>query len=131
MNGFLILAQIEKAAGGAPATGATGAPGGFGGQSPMFFPVVIFIVFGFMIFSQWRNAKKKENERKSMLGAIKSGDRVLFSGGIIGVITNVKEKTYVVRIGDKNKIEVLRGAVTSVVKSDDLPAGTEAEMGGN
>jgi len=52
-----------------------------------------------------------------MLSAIKTGDRVLFCGGIIGVITNVKEKTYVVRVGDKTKMDVLRGAVTTVVKS--------------
>ena len=63
--------------------------------------------------------------------AVKSGDRVLFSGGIIGVVTNTKEKTLVIRVGDKTKIEVLRGAVTSVIQSDELPAGTEAEMGGN
>jgi preprotein translocase subunit YajC len=121
VNGFLVLAQT----GGAPGAG------GPGGQSPFFLPVVMFIAIGFMFFTQIRGQRKKDKERREMLASIKSGDRVLFSGGIIGVITNVKEKTYVVRIGDKNKIEVLRSAVTSVIQSDDLPTGTEAEMGGN
>lgn len=117
MNELVILAQA--------------APPGPGGQSQMFLPVVMFIAIGFMFFMQIRSQRRKDKERKDMLSAIKTGDRVLFSGGIIGVITNVKEKTYVVRIGDKNKIEILRSAVTSVIKSEDLPGGTEAETGGN
>lgn len=110
MTEFVILAQ---------AGGGSGAPNG---QSMFFMPVMIFLIFGFMIFSQFRNQRKKDRERKEMLSAIKSGDRVLFSGGIIGTISSVKDKTYVLRIGDNTKIEVLRGAVTSVIKSEDLPA---------
>lgn len=124
MMSELILAMAP------PPGGAGGAPGP-GGQSSMFFPIVMFIAIGFMFFMQIRSQKKKDKERKALLDAVKSGDRVLFSGGIIGVVTNVKEKTLVIRVGDKNKLEVLRGAVTSVIQKDDLPSGTEAEMGGN
>lgn len=123
MMSELILAM-------APPPGQGGAPGP-GGQSGMFFPIVMFIAIGFMFFMQIRAQKKKDRERKALLDAVKSGDRVLFSGGIIGVVTNVKEKTLVLRVGDKTKIEVLRGAITSVIQKDELPSGTEAEMGGN
>lgn len=119
MNEMLILAQT------------TGAPAGPGGQSPLFFPVMMVLMIGVMFFMSIRQQRRKDKERRDLLAAVKTGDRVLFSGGIIGVITNVKEKTLVIRIGDKTKIEVLRAAVTAVLKSDDLPAGTEAEMGGN
>lgn len=118
MNQFVVLAQAA-------------APGGPGGQSPMFMPVMMLLVVGFMFFMQIRAQRRKDKERKDLLAAVKSGDRVLFSGGIIGVVTNVKEKTLVIRVSDKTKLEVLRAAVTSVIKSDDLPSGTEAEMGGN
>ena len=118
MSGFFVLAQAA-------------APGGPGGQSQFFLPVVMFIAIGFMFFTQIRTQRRKDRERKELLAAVKTGDRVLFSGGIIGVVANVKEKTLVIRVGDKTKIEVLRSAVTSVVKSDELPTGTEAEMGGN
>ena len=101
------------------------------GQSQMWTMGLMVIVIGFMFYSQFRQQRRRDKERKEMLAAIKTGDRVLFSGGIVGVITNVKEKTYVIRVGEKTKIEVLRGAVTSVVKSDELPAGTEADLGGN
>ena len=119
MNEMLILAQAA-----APA-------GGTGGQSPMFTMGLMVILVGGMFFMQWRASTRKEKERKEMLANVKTGDRVLFSGGIIGVITNVKEKTYVVRVGDKTKFDVLRGAVTSVLKSDDLPSDTEADLAKN
>ncbi len=123
MNQFLVLAMAQ------PPGGAGGA--GPGGQSPMFMPVMMILVVGFMFFMQIRAQRRKDRERKDLLAAVKSGDRVLFSGGIIGVVTNVKEKTLVIRVSDKTKLEVLRAAVTSVIKSDELPSGTEAEMGGN
>lgn len=119
MNEMLMLAQ------------ASAGPGGPGGQSPLFFPVMMVLMVGVMFFMSIRQQRRKDKERKDLLAAVKSGDRVLFGGGIIGVVTNVKDKTLVIRIGDKTKIEVLRHAVTSILKSDEIPAGTEAEIGGN
>lgn len=113
MNGCLILAQAA-------------APGP-GGQSTMFLPVMMFIAIGFMFYMQIRAQRRKDKERKEMLGNIKTGDRVLFSGGIIGVITNAKDKTFTIRVADNTKIQVLRAAVTSVLKSEDLPDKADAE----
>ncbi len=57
-----------------------------------------------------------------MLSAIKSGDRVLFGGGLIGMVTNVGEKTLTIRIAEKVKVEVVRGAVSQVLdKGEALP----------
>jgi preprotein translocase subunit YajC len=49
---------------------------------------------------------------------IKSGDKVLLSSGILGIIANVKEKTFIVKVSDNAKIEVLKSAVTSVLKGE-------------
>jgi preprotein translocase subunit YajC len=49
---------------------------------------------------------------------IKTGDRVLMSSGIYGIIANVKEKSFVVKIADNVKIEVLKSAVSTVVQKD-------------
>ena len=40
-----------------------------------------------------RPQKRREKERKEMISAIKSGDRVLLTSGIIGQIIEVKEST--------------------------------------
>ncbi len=50
-------------------------------------------------------------------GRPQSGDEIVTSSGILGTITNVKDKTVVVRIADNVKIEVLKTAVSSVAKA--------------
>jgi len=54
-------------------------------------------------------------------GNVKSGDKVVFSGGIIGTVANTKENTFMIRIAEKVKVEVARGAVSQVLGKDDEP----------
>jgi preprotein translocase subunit YajC len=54
-----------------------------------------------------------------MLGALKSGDEVVTSGGIYGVITSVKEDRFIIRISENNKVEVGKGFISTVVKKAD------------
>ena len=77
------------------------------------FMIIFMAIMWFMIFLP---QKRKEKERKALIASVKSGDRVVFSGGIIGAVTNVKESTLIVKIADKTKIEILRGAVLRVVE---------------
>ncbi len=78
--------------------------------------VIIFALFYVMII---RPQKRKEKERKALISSTESGDRVIFSGGIIGTVVNVKENTFVVRIADKVKIEILRGSVMKTLQKDE------------
>ena len=103
--------------------------GGPASQSPaqglggMFVPMIILIaIFYFMLI---RPQQRKEKERRSMIDQIKSGDRVMFSGGILGTVTNVKEGVFVVKIADNVKIEVSRGAVSRVLEKGEKPGEKE------
>jgi len=93
---------------------AQGAPGGAGGLmgNPMIFMLLLFAILYFMMI---RPQQRKEKERKAMIQAIKTGDRVVFAGGLIGSVANVKESVFVIKIADNVKIDVARGAVTRVV----------------
>jgi len=87
---------------------------GQGGGLSMFVPMLfIFAIFYFMLI---RPQQRKEKERKQMIANVKSGQRVMFSGGILGTVTNVKDKTFVIKIADNVKVEVLRGAVSQVIE---------------
>lgn len=68
-----------------------------------------------------RPQQRREKERRKMLEAIKTGDRVAFGGGILGTIANVKDKVYVIKIADNVKIEVSRGAVQQVLQKGETP----------
>ena len=116
MDAFILLAMPGAQPGGQPTNPAAL----FGTIGPML------IIFGIMYFMLIRPQQRKEKKRRQMVENVKSGDRILFSGGIIGTVTNVKEGTLAVRLADNVKIEIARGAVNRVIeKSEKL--GSDAE----
>ena len=75
-------------------------------------------MYFFMIAPQ----RKKQKEHEKMLKSLESGDEIVTTGGIFGVITNVKEDRFVVRIADNTKIELGKGFVQTVVKQQSAAA---------
>ena len=94
---------------------ATAQPGG-GGYHMI---VMMILVFGILYFMMIRPQQRKEKERREMISNLKTGARVVFGGGIVGTVTNVKESTFVIKIADNVKVEVLRGGVSRVVEKGD------------
>ncbi len=60
-----------------------------------------------MILPQQRRQKK----HAQMLAELKKGDRVVLSSGIYGVITNVKDRTFMVKIAENAEIEIEKTSV--------------------
>jgi preprotein translocase subunit YajC len=105
----------------AGADGAQGQPSSTFTIGWMAFMVAIFY------FVMIRPQRRREKERKAMIAAVKSGQRVLLTSGIIGEVANVKEKTLIIRIAEKTKIEALKSAVSQVIEEKgDLPAEVQA-----
>ncbi len=75
-------------------------------------PLLLIGLFFLMIGSQ----RKKQKEHDKMMAALQTGDEIVTSGGIYGVIANVKDDRFVLRVGDNVKIEVGKAFVQSVVK---------------
>lgn len=81
----------------------------------ILFPyAVIFVIFYFLVF---RPQKKKQDEAKAMLSAVKKNDQIITTSGIHGTVVNVKETTIVVRIDDNARMEINKDAVATVKKS--------------
>ena len=77
-----------------------------------FIPLIfIFLVFYFLII---RPQQKKQKEHQKMVDNLKKNDEVVTSGGIHGVIVNVKEKTFVLRVDENARIEIDKNAVAYV-----------------
>src|ERR1700749_5261493 len=85
------------------------AGGQFGGS--LIFMVAIFAIFYvLLIMPQQRRQKKWQ----SMLGELKSGDKIVTTGGLRGVIFSVKDDALVIRVAPDNiKLEVTRQAVAA------------------
>ena len=67
--------------------------------------VVFYLV---MILPQRRRQKK----RKEMLQALNRGDRVVTNGGVIGIITRVKEESFIIKTADKTELEIDKSVVS-------------------
>ncbi|HDQ98814.1 MAG TPA: preprotein translocase subunit YajC [candidate division WOR-3 bacterium] len=89
----------------APAAPAAGGMGSIIGFLPI---ILIFVVLYFLMILPQQRRQKKHNE---MLKALKRGDRVVLSSGIHGIITTVRDSTFIVKVADSTEIEVDRGSV--------------------
>ncbi len=75
---------------------------------------LIILIFYFLII---RPQKKREKETKSMLSAMKKGDKVVSIGGIRGTIALVKETTVVVKVDDNTRLEFTKSAIAQVLEA--------------
>lgn len=99
----------------------TPAPAPQQGGIPGVMIIGYVLLFAAMYFFLIAPQRKKQKEHEKMLAALQTGDEVITTGGIFGVITNVKEDRFVVRIAENTKVELGKGFVTSVLKRD-VPA---------
>lgn len=104
---------------------AMAAPGGGGGEAQNHSSFYMFGWFAIMIaifyFILIRPQQRREKARRALLEQVKTGDKVMFAGGLLGVVANAKEHTFVIRIAEKVKIEVARSSVSQVLEKGDVP----------
>jgi len=92
---------------------AEGAADGAGGIVGLILPMALmFVVFYFLLI---RPQRKKDKKVKSMLSALKVGDRICTIGGIYGTIISIKDDTVELSVGKDNlKLIFARWAIRSV-----------------
>ena len=79
--------------------------------------VPLILVFGIMYFLLIRPQQKKLKEHQAMVAALRRGDQIVTSGGIVGRVTKVKdgENEIEVEIAPGINVRVIRSTVQSVV----------------
>ena len=93
-----------------------GAPAGSGDPIQMFGMIGIMLaIFYFLLI---RPQQRRDKERREMLAQVKTGDKVLFAGGLIGSIANAKDKTLVIKISDGVKVEASRNSINAILGED-------------
>jgi preprotein translocase subunit YajC len=87
-----------------------------GGQQPsMWLQIVPFVfAFGVIYLLLIRPARTRQKQVQQMLDALKPGDRVVTSGGIVGTLVKVDRDLVQMRIADTVKVEVTRSAIVSL-----------------
>jgi preprotein translocase subunit YajC len=82
-------------------------------------PMILIMValFFFMTSSQRKRAKQHE----ALVKSIKAGDKITTSGGIIGIVVTVKDKSVSIRSAD-TKLEVLKSAIAEITEREGEPS---------
>jgi preprotein translocase subunit YajC len=95
---------------------AAGASGGQGILSALMLPVLLLVVFYFLLI---RPQNKRAKEQKEMLSKVVAGDEVATTGGILGKVVEVGEQFLTLEIAPGVSVKLQKFQVAQV-----LPKGT-------
>jgi preprotein translocase subunit YajC len=85
--------------------------GGGGGFESLIFLGLIFVIFYFFII---RPQSKKQKEIQRKVTEMRKGDKIVTSGGIVGVVATIEEQDVLMEVDKDVKIRVLKNAITDV-----------------
>ena len=100
---------------------AAGATPSAGAAFAQFLPIIlIFVIFYFLLI---RPQQKKMKEHRAMVDALRRGDEVITSGGIIGKVSKVQDDGKVeVEISDGVRVKVVKHTITQVLNKTEPAA---------
>lgn len=79
-----------------------------------FAPMILLIVVFYFILI--RPQQKRAKQQAVLLKNLKSGDKVVTSSGIVGLVITVKDKTVSLRSADA-KMEVTKASVSEILEA--------------
>jgi len=94
------------------------APAG-GGLFELLLPLIlIMVIFYFLLI---RPQQKRMKQHREMVNAIRRGDSVVTSGGLVGKVTRVSDDEIQVEIAEGTRVQVVKSTVAEV-RSKSEPA---------
>jgi preprotein translocase subunit YajC len=101
----------------AAATAEAPAPNGIGGLlgNPLVMMGLMFVMFYFLLI---RPQQRQRKELAARIAGMQTGDKVVTTSGIHGIIHNVKEHTVVIKVAEGTMIEFDKPAVAVVHKKE-------------
>jgi preprotein translocase subunit YajC len=92
-------------------------------QADLLQTLLPFLFMGVLFyFLLIRPQQKRQKQHQQLLANLKTGDKVVTSSGIHGLIANVKETTFLLKIADNVKIEIDKGSISGVEKQSEPKA---------
>lgn len=84
------------------------------GASGLLQLLPIFLIVGVFYFLLIRPQQRRQRQLQETIATLKIGDRVVTTGGIIGVITTVRDTSFIIRSADKSILEIARSAIAGI-----------------
>ncbi len=104
-------------------------------QQPAPNPLLSFapflIIIALFIYMSWRGQKKEAKRQQDMMNSIRKDVKVMTTGGLIGVVAEVKEDSYLVDFAPNVRIAVARSSISKVLSAaaPAAPVASEKDSG--
>jgi len=85
-------------------------------MTALFFPLVIGAMWFFMI----RPQQQRLRNQRALVVSLEAGQEVITAGGLIGTITEVRDRDVTLDVGSGVEVRVLRTAVSMRVPAETL-----------
>lgn len=86
----------------------------------VFLFAPLFIIWYLLVIRPQQNQRRKT---QSMLSNLKTGDRVITTGGVYGTVTGFRDGVVQLQIADKVRVDVARSAISGLQPAE----GSEAD----
>jgi preprotein translocase subunit YajC len=117
---LVALFTLLQEAAPAPASPSAPAakPGGLFSDN-LLVPLLLFVVVFY--FLMWRPQAKERKARAAMLAALKKGDKVVLTCGLVGEIAALSEQEVFIRFDDKDqrRLRFKRFAIHALLQGDE------------
>ena len=96
---------------------AQAAPAPEGGilGNPLIMMGLMIVMFYFLLI---RPQQRQRTEQAARIAALQTGDKVVTTAGIHGIVHNVREHTVVLKVAEGTMIEFDKAAVATVTKKE-------------
>lgn len=84
---------------------------GIGGLA-QFLPIVLIMVIFYVLLI--RPQQKRQRQLQDTIASLKIGDKVVTTGGVIGVITTIRDTSFLIRSADKSILEIARSSIAAI-----------------
>jgi preprotein translocase subunit YajC len=103
---------------------ASGASGAQGFSSLILFLGLLVVIWYLLII---RPQSRQRHKTQEMIANLKTGDRVVTNGGIVGTIAGFGSNTVHLQVANQVKIEVIRSAISGMQGEEHSAAAKKAE----
>jgi len=114
----VFFAQVTNAANAATDTAANPVDAAAKGSSPLIMVGWYALAMGLVYFLFLRPQSQSKKLQEEKIKSAKTGDKIVTSSGIHGIITNVKDSTVIVRVADNVKLEIEKSHIDKITRSD-------------
>lgn len=83
--------------------------------NPLIMMGLMIVMFYFLLI---RPQQRQRKEQAARIAALQTGDKVITTAGIHGIVHNVREHTVVVKVAEGTMIEFDKAAIGNVTKKD-------------